>query len=128
MVSFVKGNWSIMGSMYVLTSCPIGHKVVNTSSADDTLFSHDQQMCEVCGKGEECTAEACVSCSPCAPGFYKQAVSTEACARCPVSTYRVEKGATELSNCRECPEGADTDRRAVSVSRSECVGVVSVGP
>jgi hypothetical protein len=27
-VSFVKGNWSIMGSIYVLTSCPIGHKVV----------------------------------------------------------------------------------------------------
>ena len=97
-VSFDKGNWSIQDGMYILTSCPTGHKVVNTSSADDTFFSHDRQMCEVCGKGEECTTEACVSCSKCAPGFYKQAVSTEACAACPASTYREDEGASELSN------------------------------
>ena len=119
-VEFGLGNWSRTPPMFLLTSCPIGHKVVNTSSADNTLFSHDRQMCEVCGKGEECTAEACVSCSPCAPGSYKQAVSTEACAACPASTYREDEGATELSNCLACPPGADTGGLQGQTSRTAC--------
>ena len=52
---------------------------------------------------------SCVTCTPCAPGLYKAAVSTEACEACPKDTYRETPGATELGNCVGCLAKSSTN-------------------
>jgi hypothetical protein len=47
-VKFDKGNWTQVGGMYVLQSCPQGYKVVNSSSDSNGVFVHDSQTCQVC--------------------------------------------------------------------------------
>jgi len=71
-------------------------------------------------QGEECVDSSCVTCTECAPGFYKAAISTEACSACPANTYRETSGATELGNCAACPSGAVTGGRKGQNSSSAC--------
>ena len=81
--------------------------------------SHDDQQCELCGKGEECTSKWCSTCTPCAPGHYKAVVGTEACLACPPNAYRETSGATELGNCIPCKAKSSTDDGGQS-SRRAC--------
>jgi hypothetical protein len=43
-----------------------------------------------------------VTCTKCAPGYFKSATSTEPCEPCPANTYRETSGATELGDCVAC--------------------------
>jgi hypothetical protein len=116
-VSFIKGSWTVVDpGLYVLQDCPKGHKIINSSTADDNVFSHDAQTCQPCGKGEECThSSSCVTCSKCQPGYYKAAVSTDPCLPCPANTFREEAGASDLGMCRSCLAKSST-RGAVGQS------------
>jgi len=49
------GNWIVRDGMFVLTSCPLGHQLINTvdekravSTNDTELFAHDAQRCQAC--------------------------------------------------------------------------------
>ena len=44
-VEFTTGTWIISNGMYVLTSCPDGHQLVNSVNGK---FSHDVQACVLC--------------------------------------------------------------------------------
>jgi len=106
--------------IYLLLGCPAGHKVVNASSPDGQ-FSHDSQACQVCGKGEECRDESCVTCSLCQPGKYKAAVSTDPCVACPANTYRETTGASDLGMCLACQAKSSTNGTGLSSRRAcEC--------
>ena len=64
---------------------------------------------------------SCVTCTPCAPGHYKAAVSTEACDACPANTYRETPGATELANCKGCLAKSSTNGAVGQSSWTSCV-------
>ena len=72
-------------------------------------------------QGEECVDSSCVTCTECAPGFYKAAVSTEACSACPANTYRETSGATELGNCVACLSKSSTNGAVGQSNWSACV-------
>ena len=120
-VIFKAGVWEVDNEkgIYLLLGCPAGHKVVNTSSPDGQ-FSHDSQACQVCGKGEECRDESCVTCSLCQPGKYKAAVGTDPCVACPANTYREEPGASDLGMCLGCQAKSSTMRLPGRSSRRAC--------
>ena len=117
-ITFEKGTWSSDDRRFFLRSCPQGHKVINMTTISTPPsrpkggrevaatvareFSHDIQECALCDKGEECTAETCEICTPCAPGYYKAAVSTEACIACPKNSYRETMGASDPGMCLGC--------------------------
>ena len=71
-------------------SRPTGYSKISAENA------WDQQKCEPCLKGEECTNMTCVKCSQCAPGHYKAAISTESCAVCRSGTYREDPGSLRI--------------------------------
>jgi len=119
-VHFAKGSWVITDGMFVLRSCSIGHKVINSSALSNT-FSHDSQICQLCGKGEQCNLESCEICAPCQAGYYKSAVSTEACMPCPANTFREEAGATDLGMCLGCQLKSSTLLLAGQSSARACV-------
>ena len=96
-VLFSTGNWSIVNGTYLLSSCPTGHKMITSS--------HDDQQCELCAKGEECTSKWCSTCTPCAAGYYKAVVGTEPCMACPANTYAEDTGATALILCQSARPG-----------------------
>ena len=72
-------------------------------------------------QGEECVDSSCMTCTPCAPGHYKAAVSTEACEACPKDTYRETPGATELGNCEGCLAKSSTNGAVGQSSWTSCV-------
>ena len=72
-------------------------------------------------QGEECLGSSCVTCTECAPGFYKAAISTEACSACPANTYRETSGATELGNCVACLAKSSTNGAVGQSNWSACV-------
>ena len=88
--------------------------------APDRIISLTCMSLPVHVQGEECVNSSCVTCTPCAPGHYKAAVSTEACDACPPSTYRETSGATELGNCVGCLPNSYTNAGGQS-SWSACV-------
>jgi len=112
-------TWIEDGAIYRLQGCPSGYYV----SPDGPVDANNAmlQKCTPCGKGEECTNSTCITCSMCAPGFYKAAVSAEACLACPANTYRMTSGATELGNCQACPSGADTRMVGGQTRPTACV-------
>jgi len=122
-VLFPLGNWSkhAINSMYILTSCPVGHQVVNSSSREGNIFSNDGQTCTFCDKGEECRQIVCMSCFLCAPGFHKASVRTDACVQRPAGTYREEEGATDFGMCLGCQLKSLADTLEGQNSRRVCV-------
>jgi hypothetical protein len=44
------------------------------------------------------------SCSPCAPGEYKESTGTSACTSCPAGTSSAQHAATNASTCTQCPD------------------------
>lgn len=61
--------WSVaetsIGSVFMLESCPTGHKM------DPPVFdpaTAQLQQCKMCDAGEECTDSECTTCSLCQPG------------------------------------------------------------
>ena len=74
--------------VYVLKTCPTGYARI--SEQDDW----QNQMCDPCDKGEECTKDVCEICELCKPGHYKTAVGTDSCLSCPANTYRERNPST----------------------------------
>ena len=100
--------------VYVLKTCPTGYARI--SEQDDW----QNQMCDPCDKGEECTKDVCEICELCKPGHYKTAVGTDSCLSCPANTYRENSGASELSFCIACPFNAETGGLTGSTSLNQC--------
>ena len=67
------GNWIVRDSMFVLTSCPLGHQLINTVDAkravstNDTLFAHDAQRCKAC-EPSTYIIDPLMPCQPCPQG------------------------------------------------------------
>ena len=57
-------------------------------------------------QGEDCVTELCVTCTQCAPGFFKSAASTERCEPCPANTFLESPGGQGLQECVKCPAWA----------------------
>jgi hypothetical protein len=111
-------SWVVDGAIFRLQTCPVGHYV--SPRASET-FNAALQQCLPCGKGEECTDEACIECSACAPGMYKAAVSTDPCVPCPANTYRETTGASDLGMCLACQAKSSTNGTGQSSRRAcEC--------
>jgi hypothetical protein len=104
--------WEEIEGQYLLRTCPSGHHV--------TASTAQQQRCLPCLEGHECVNTSCVTCTKCAPGFYKETVSAQACSGCPQNTYRTIPGATELAFCLSCPAAATT-ARTESISKNQCL-------
>ena len=52
-VEFLIGSWERTKSMYLLRSCPIGYRLVNsTAGTSSGIFSHDSQECVACLPGQ----------------------------------------------------------------------------
>ena len=52
-VIFDKGNWAVINGMYILTDCPKGYELVNSSERTSAgEFSHDNQICKQCLIGQ----------------------------------------------------------------------------
>jgi hypothetical protein len=107
-------TWAAEEGMYKLKTCPTGYSKISESSAPEN------QMCDPCLKGQECTNLSCEICKDCQPGHYKSTVGTDPCVQCPPNTYREAPGATELRNCDPCPAGSDTDSKTGQVSQKSC--------
>ncbi len=102
-VPVVKNStWAAEDGVYKLRSCPMGYSKISVAS------EWDQQKCQPCEAGYECTLEVCDTCARCQPGTYKDAPGTQACRACPQNTYNPDQGATAFTQCRSCPDGAVT--------------------
>ena len=116
----VNSTWIRNGSIYLLIDCPAGYSVSSTGVSG---FDATVQQCSPCAKGQECVSVSvpCVTCSPCKPGFYKQAASSDACAPCPANTYNMLAGAQDLSLCQQCQTHATTQNLVAQGSLTSCV-------
>ena len=100
----INSSWVQDGNILRLQTCPSGHYVSPPGVRSIDVL----QKCVECGTGEECWNSTCVTCSPCAAGFYKASVGSENCIACPANTYRETVGAKELRNCLSCGFKAST--------------------
>ena len=51
-IIFAIGNWTVLNGIYVVTACPFGHQLINsTTGTRSGLFSHDVQQCKSCPPG-----------------------------------------------------------------------------
>ena len=52
-VTFLVGEWESTGSLYILKSCPIGYRLINsTGGTSFGTFAHDLQQCVACLPGQ----------------------------------------------------------------------------
>ena len=63
--------WVKNGSFVKLQSCPSGYEVSPAGLHTLTAATAQQQQCRPCEKGYECVTASCVTCTACAPGYYK---------------------------------------------------------
>ena len=103
------GGWSTWvqdGAIWKLESCPTGYYVSSTDASGD--FQANQQRCQPCPQGQECTNASCVTCTLCQAGFFKSADGTGACEECSPFLYRtLATGASSQNDaCQTCPKGA----------------------
>jgi len=67
------GNWVVRDGLFVLTSCPLGHQLINTVDAmravstNDTSFAHDSQRCKPC-EPSTYIIDPVMPCQPCPQG------------------------------------------------------------
>jgi len=101
-------TWARNGSIYRLTSCPTGYRVV-ASVLQNGGFDATVQDCQPCDEGTECTlSPSCVVCLACPPGTFKSLQSASPCQACPPDTYNARSGSRVLSDCLSCPDGSST--------------------
>jgi hypothetical protein len=104
-VAKVNGSmWTRNGSIYLLQSCPFGHRISNSGLSGS--FDSEAQQCSVCPRGQECISAPCTVCTPCQPDFYKPADGADPCTPCPTNMYNTLFAAESLSACQPCPSGA----------------------
>ena len=60
--------WEADDGIYKLVSCPTGYSKIR----DDNDW--ENQMCDPCPKGYECTLTICEECTECASGHYKAVI------------------------------------------------------
>ena len=82
-------------NLSLCANCPL----YSTSPAG----SNDIADCE-CWQGF--TLENENTCSPCAPGTYKNTTGSAACTLCPVNTYQPKMNATSGADCIRCPDNS----------------------
>jgi hypothetical protein len=110
-------TWLQNGSIYLLTACPIGYKILLLQSFDPAA-----QQCVPCGKGEECKTYPCTTCSPCKPGYFKQEESTINCEACPENTYGTLPGGQDrASTCMSCPSNSGTRKALGQSTMASCI-------
>ena len=90
------------GRIYELQTCPTGYRKISNPG------EWDQQKCEACAEGEECTLEVCDECTVCASGKYKDTVGTTPCRPCPANSYNPDTNSKTSAQCQSCPGGATT--------------------
>jgi hypothetical protein len=108
-------EWTTDGGVYKLQSCPFGYYKISNENA------LDQQRCEFCEKGTECTDPPCdESCLSCEPGKYKDIKGTHACRNCISGKYNMKSESTSEADCLQCPPNADTKGDAQTSNTCEC--------
>ena len=69
-VQFKVGFWTAVDGVYVLTSCPSGYQLVNsTSGTSKGTFSNDLQDCKACQIGQYIINPNTDTCQPCPSGL-----------------------------------------------------------
>ena len=99
-------NWTVDGPIFRLHSCPYGFGVYNGEGGS---FMAEVQDCQPCDKGEECTTPPCVTCSKCAPGYFKGAIGTEPCTPCPTSVSPASLHSRARARARSCSLACSPD-------------------
>lgn len=94
--------WEVDEGLFKLKECPSGYRRISAENM------WDQQRCEPCDMGLECTEPPCDECTACAPGKFKSTRSTEPCEMCPQDTYNIHIASTSRSDCTSCPPRSDT--------------------
>lgn len=94
--------WEQIDGVFTLKSCPTGYLLENSTMP--------RQQCAGCASGFECTTTtgACMECTPCSPGYYKETLGPEFCEPCAQNTYQPDYAATSISACLACPRLATT--------------------
>jgi len=61
--------WKETATMYILTSCPPGYQLINSTDGDSSgIFSHDSQECKACKAGQYIIDPNTDSCQLCPAG------------------------------------------------------------
>ena len=67
------GSWKSVGGIYVLTGCPAGFQLINSTSGNSRgAFSSDLQQCKACLPGEYIINTDTDTCQDCPPGTTPQ--------------------------------------------------------
>ena len=128
-VQFKVGNWTEVNGMYVLTNCPSGHQLVNsTAGTSKGEFSNVLQECKPCLQEQYILNPSTDSCQPCPPGLkcsetasvtpvvqgstWTQNGSIYLLTGCPAGYSVLSYGVSavfdaSLQQCSPCPKGAE---------------------
>jgi hypothetical protein len=109
--------WDLTEAGYRLKSCPRGHYVFPAEVDESNAAT---QECRPCGLGEECSENACIACTPCPAGFFKDTALPEECRPCPINTWNDQQGRRSSGDCKQCPTGASTTAEAQTSNTCEC--------
>lgn len=109
-----ESEWEEDEGLFKLKTCPAGYRRIS----DEGRW--DQQKCEPCDRGSECTTPPCDQCTPCAPGKFKATRSIEPCENCKEDTYNPLSASTSRSDCTSCPPDSDTGGFEGSDSALDC--------
>lgn len=111
----IYGNWTNDAStgLYSITSCPSGFFIASPDKIDN-------QACEACNPGQECTLKSCLTCTMCPKGAFKAIKGAEPCSLCESGKYNGKTGASSFADCALCPSGASTKGLSGRISLSDC--------
>jgi hypothetical protein len=114
----INSVWTQRDGIYLLTMCPIGHRMI---SAENGLAAAASQHCQPCSQGQECTSPPCHACTPCMPGYYKEPMYLGSCLKCPTDTYNANEGGDDLeTSCIKCPDQSSTNGKKGSTNVNDC--------